>query len=227
MLTSAIGNDLDAIVTNNHWLKRLLAGSRGRILDELRRAPATISDLTGRLTLSANAVRSHLAALERDGIVVPESRQRQGVGKPAHLYRLTTEARSLTPKAYDAMLDVVLDVVRERTGPDGYAEILNGAADRLAGARRLPDASFDERLADVRSLLASVGAQVEVERVGDRMRLRGTDCPLASMVATHPELCGVLAGVIARRLGVAVNDCCDRTATLPRCCFEAIIDEVA
>ena len=214
-------------MTTNHWLKRLLAGSRGRIVAELRRAPATINELTERLPLSANAVRSHLAALERDGIVVPESRPRQGVGKPAHLYRLTAEARALTPKAYDALLDVVLDAARERAGPNGYAEILSSAADRLAGAKRLQDASFDERLADTCSLLASVGAQVEIERTEDKVRLRGTDCPLASMVATHPELCGVLAGVIARRLGVAVNDCCDRSATLPRCCFEAVVEAVA
>jgi len=227
MLTSAIGNDLDAIVTTNNWLKRFLAGSRGRILAELRRGPATINDLTGRLALSANAVRSHLAALERDGIVIPESRPSQGVGKPAHLYRLTTEARALTPKAYDAVLDVVLDAARERAGPNGYAQILSGAADRLAGGTQARHMSFDERLADTCSLLASVGAQVEVERAGDKLRLRGTDCPLASMVATHPELCGVLAGVIARRLGVAVNDCGDRGATLPRCCFEAIVEAVA
>jgi predicted ArsR family transcriptional regulator len=82
-------------------------------------------------------------------------------------------------------------------------------------------------LADTQALLATIGANVEVERAGNKVRLRGTDCPLASMVVAHPELCSVLAGVVARRLGVAVNDCCDRGATLPRCCFEAIVDEVA
>jgi DeoR family suf operon transcriptional repressor len=226
VLTSRIDGDKDDIVANQHWLRRLLAGSRGRVLAELRRAPATINDLTARLALSANAVRSHLAALERDGIVVPEPRQGAGVGKPAHLYRLTAEAQALTPKAYDAMLGVVLDAARDRTGPDGYAAILRGAVDRLAGEPRT-SGSFDERLTDTRAVLAAVGANVEVERDGNTLRLRGADCPLASMVAQHPELCGVLAGVIARRLGVAVNDCCDRGATLPRCCFEATLDAVA
>ena len=226
MLTSAIGSDLDGIVATNHWLKRLLAGTRGRIVAELRGAPATTAELTGRLAMSANAVRSHLAALERDGIVILEQRQRQGVGKPAYVYRLTAEAQALTPKAYDTMLDVVLDAARERTGAGGYAEILEAAADRIAG-RPSGEASFGQRLADTQALLATIGANVEVERTGNKVRLRGTDCPLASMVVAHPELCGVLAGVIARRLGVAVNDCCDRRAALPRCCFEAIVDEVA
>jgi predicted ArsR family transcriptional regulator len=226
VLTSAIGNDLDGVVANNHWLRRLLAGTRGRIVAELRGASATIGELTGRLALSANAVRSHLAALERDGIVVLEQRQRHGVGKPAHVYRLTAEAHALTPKAYDTMLDVVLDAARERTGAGGYAEILTAAADRLAG-NPSAEAGFGQRLADTQALLETIGANVEVERAGNKVRLRGTDCPLASMVVAHPELCSVLAGVVARRLGVAVNDCCDRGATLPRCCFEAIVDEVA
>jgi predicted ArsR family transcriptional regulator len=214
-------------MANNQWMRRLLASTRGRILGELRLAPATVVDLSERLALSPNAVRSHLAALERDGIVVLEQRQRQGVGKPAHVYRLTAEAHALTPKAYDAMLDVVLDAARERAGAGGYAEILESAADRLAGGKPSSEASFDQRLADTQALLATVGANVEVERAGNKVRLRGTDCPLASMVVAHPELCGVLAGVIARRLGVAVNDCCDRGATLPRCCFEAIAEDVA
>ena len=214
-------------MARNQWVSRLLASTRGSILDELRRGPATVNELSERLQLSANAVRSHLAALERDRLVTWDQRERQGVGKPAHSYKLTADANTLTPKAYDAMLDVVLAAARERVGAKGYAQILKGAADRLAGGEGPKAAAFAARLADTKKLLASVGAEVEVERRGNKLRLRGTDCPLASMVATHPELCGVLAGVIARRLGVAVTDCCDRTATLPRCCFEAIVDRAA
>ncbi|HSE12436.1 MAG TPA: helix-turn-helix domain-containing protein [Rudaea sp.] len=206
----------------NHWMRRLLAGTRGRILAELRRRPGTVNELTDRLAISANAVRSHLAALERDGIVAIEPLPRHGVGKPAHQYRLTGEAQSLTPKAYDTMLDVVLTSARERAGAEGYAQILQSAADRLAGGE--PDeAGFEARLVDTKAFLAKVGADVEIERSGNKVRFRGADCPLASMVAAHPELCGVLAAVIARRLGVEVHDCCDRSVTLPRCCFEAIV----
>lgn len=214
-------------MARNQWVSRLLAGTRGRILAELRRGPATVNDLTARLQLSANAVRSHLAALERDRLVAWDQRDRQGAGKPAHAYKLTQDANTLTPKAYDAMLDVVLAAARARSGPKGYAQILEGAADRLAGGTAPKAATFADRLADTKALLASVGADVEVERAGRTLRLRGTDCPLASMVAAHPELCGVLAAVISRRLGVAVKECCDRTAPLPRCCFEAIVERAA
>jgi predicted ArsR family transcriptional regulator len=214
----------DFDVATNPWWRRLLEGTRGRILAELRQGPATINELTERLAISANAARSHLSALERDRLVVADRVQRQAVGKPAHCYRLTVEANSLTPKAYDAMLEVVLVEARDRVGADGYAGILKGAAQRLAGDGAAGSAPFETRLADTQSFLAKIGANVEVTRAGNKVRLRGTDCPLASMVASHPELCGVLADVVARRLGVAVSDCCDRSAPLPRCCFEALVD---
>jgi DeoR family suf operon transcriptional repressor len=210
----------------NRWLQRLLGGSRGRIVAELRRGPATINELIERLTLSANAVRSHLAALERDGIVAPDEPVRGGVGKPACTYRLTASASALTPKAYDAMLATVLDATRERVGKGEYAAILRGVAERLAGGSR-PSGTLDERLRDTRKLLAQIGANVEVQRSGNKLRLRGMDCPLAALVAVHPELCSVLAGVISRRVGVAVAECCDRSAELPRCCFEMVIERAA
>jgi hypothetical protein len=61
------------------------------------------------------------------------------------------------------MLDVVLDAARASTGANGYAEILKAAADRLAG-KPSAEASFDQQLADTRVLLATIGANVEVER---------------------------------------------------------------
>lgn len=211
-------------MAKNQWLSRLLAGSRGRILAQLRRAPATINELTETLGLSANAVRSHLAALERDGLIVVEQLPSHGVGKPAHRYALTTDAAALTPKAYDALLDVVLSAARERGGAQAYSALLKSVAARLAGAEPAAKAGFSARLAETRALLASLGAAVDVQRNGKKVRLLGSDCPLSAVVAAHPELCGVLAEVIARRLGVPVSECCDRSAPLPRCCFELLAE---
>ena len=207
----------------NHWFRRLLAGSRGRIVDELRRGPATINELGERLGLSANALRSHLASLERDHLVLAEPVQTATVGKPPLRYRLTEQVGSLTPKAYDAVLDVLLTVARERVGPQRYGQILRDAAQRIAGERQA-EGPFDARLADARRLLAALGAHVEVQRIGNKVRLLGTDCPLSSVVGTHPELCAMLADVLGKRLGVAVAHCCDRSSPLPRCCFEAAVD---
>ncbi len=46
-----------------------LEGTRGRIIDLLRRSDMTANEIAARLGMTHNSVRSHLAALEREGLV--------------------------------------------------------------------------------------------------------------------------------------------------------------
>src|SRR5215207_4354647 len=69
------------------WLERLLAGTRGHILRLLRRRERTVTELAAELSLTDNAVRTHLSALERDGLVEALPAQPRGVGKPPVVYR--------------------------------------------------------------------------------------------------------------------------------------------
>src|SRR3712207_8581849 len=49
--------------------KRFLETTRGQIVALLRRGTRTVEELAAALGLTDNAVRAHLAALERDGLV--------------------------------------------------------------------------------------------------------------------------------------------------------------
>jgi len=202
----------------NRWFGRILAGTRGQIAARLRSGPATIGELVGLLGLSANAVRSHLSALERDGLV-EQGVRRQGVGKPAHVYRLTGEAASLRPKAYDLVLGALLQSLRESAGEAAYNASLDAVARQLAG--NVVNVPFEARLAGTLELLAALGADVAVERREDSIELLGSDCPLSQLVGPHPELCRLIANVVSRRLGTEVAECCDRASELPRCRFRA------
>ena len=44
-------------------------GTRGRIVDLIRRSPCTATEIARELGLTYNAVRGHLTTLERDGLV--------------------------------------------------------------------------------------------------------------------------------------------------------------
>src|SRR5437588_5070051 len=96
-----------------HQNQRFLTSTRGKIITLLRRASRTVDELTQALSLTDNAVRAHLAALERDGIVQQRG-VRRGGGKPSSVYDLTPEAEQLFPKAYDPVLQHVLEVLSER-----------------------------------------------------------------------------------------------------------------
>src|SRR5947208_14724714 len=106
-----------------NWNKRLANSTRGQIITLLRRASRTVEELAQALDLTDNAVRAHLATLERDG-VVQQSGARRGSGKPAYVYSLTPEAEYLFPKAYDQVLHQVLEVLSERLPSDEVEMLL-------------------------------------------------------------------------------------------------------
>ena len=78
---------------------RRLGGTRGRIVDLLRRAPLTANDVAARLGLTHNAVRAHLAALRHEGLV-REGGMQPSASRPAVLYELVPTAEALLSHAY-------------------------------------------------------------------------------------------------------------------------------
>src|SRR5688572_1849363 len=100
-------------MARTRWDERFLDSTRGRVATLLRRGRRTVDELAVALGLTDNAVRSHLAALERDGLV-RQGAVRRGVGKPAYAYDLTPDAERLFPKAYGPVLRQVIDVLAER-----------------------------------------------------------------------------------------------------------------
>src|SRR5215213_8015231 len=111
--------------------QRFLASTRGRLVQLLRRAAATVEELARALGLTDNAVRAHLATLERDGLVRPAG-VRRGVSKPASAYALTPQAEQLFPKAYGAVLSRFLDVLGERLSPAEVESLAREVGRRMA-----------------------------------------------------------------------------------------------
>ena len=64
------------------WERRFAASTRGQLLALLRRANRTVEELADTLNVSENAVRVHLTALERDGLVRQRGAARGGQAGP-------------------------------------------------------------------------------------------------------------------------------------------------
>lgn len=200
------------------WRQRMLSSTRGRVLSLLRRGPRTVAELAAAVELTDNGVRTHLAALERDGLVRQEGVRRTG-GKPSYVYELTADADALFPKGYASVLSEVLAYVREQSGSEGLRAFVRAVAQRAAS--RLP---FGER-ADLRSrvdaaagVLAELGGLAEVVEDDEAMHIRGYSCPLSSVVKDNPETCALAEELVRSIVGTDVEECCDRTGT-PRCAF--------
>src|SRR4029078_12103710 len=126
--------------------KRFFESTRGQIVTILRGAPCTVEDLAERLSLTDNAVRAHLSTLDRDGLV-RQSGLRRGPRKPHFTYVLTDEADKLFPKAYDALLNQLIAVLKNRLTPPEIEGVLREVGRAFAAdASARSDTTFESRV---------------------------------------------------------------------------------
>ena len=188
----------------------------------LRRSGRTVEELARALGLTDNGVRSHLAILERDGIVRQRgtvSRGGGGGGKPAYVYELTPEAEALFPKAYGPVLRQLLNVMVERLGSEETEALLRTVGRRIADERTVPADGLSARLEGAVGVLNELGGLAELEERDGTLVIRGYSCPLTGVVPGHPEVCRLAEALLAELAGVPIHEHCDRGDN-PRCCFE-------
>jgi predicted ArsR family transcriptional regulator len=199
--------------------KRFFDSTRGQIVTLLRSAACTVEEMAGKLNLTDNAVRAHLSTLERDGLV-RQSGLRRGPRKPHFTYVLTEEADKLFPKAYDALLNQLIAVLKTRLEPAEIEEVLREVGRALAAeAAAGQSASLEGRVQTALKVLEAIGGAAEVEQHGDKMLIVSSGCPLAAAVSVHPEVCRLAETLIAEIVKVPVEERCDRNGR-PKCIFE-------
>ena len=199
--------------------KRFFESTRGQIVTILRGAPCTVDELAEKLNLTDNAVRAHLATLERDG-VVRQTGLRRGPRKPHFTYALTEDADKLFPKAYDALLNQLIAVLKHRLQPAEIEEVLREVG-RAVAADVSPgkDASLESRVQTALKVLEAIGGAAEVEKHGDKFVIRSNGCPLAAAVSVHPEVCRLAETLVAEVVKAPVVEQCNREGR-PKCRFE-------
>ncbi|MDQ3950189.1 MAG: helix-turn-helix domain-containing protein [Gemmatimonadota bacterium] len=200
--------------------KRFLETTRGQIVALLRRGARTVEELAQSLGLSDNAVRAHLAPLERDGLVKQVGvRRGAGAGKPATLYELHPEAEPLFSRAYAPVLRAMLEVIAERM-PEEDAEALMRDVGRRLATQLGRDVTGDlhARVHAAAALLGALGGEAYVEKGDDRLQLRGYGCPLSAAVTPRGEVCRAVEALLSGVIGSEVREHCDR-GDRPQCCF--------
>lgn len=201
-----------------NWLEALAGETRTRLLVMLRRANRTISGLASELGLTDNAIRTHIAALGRDGIVEDVGTQRDTGGKPARVYALTREGEELFPKAYALVLGGLVDQIVRDAGRDRAIALLKSVGAQVASGVVVP-ADAEARVHAAATTLRELGGEVEVQKTDTGWRVQGFGCPLSAVTAGHPEVCALAKAIVEEITGRPVVECCERGAR-PRCAFE-------
>jgi predicted ArsR family transcriptional regulator len=197
----------------------LFETTRGKLLVLLCRASRTVNELVDELGVTDNAVRAQLANLQEAGLV-RQVGLRPGTRKPHLDYELTSKARQLFPQAHEPVLRTLVDVLRERL-PDAQSEsLMREVAQRLLAAwvGELRQQEPNQRAAELYQRLSGVAPGLRLDDTPDHFQVRACGCPLASVTASHPEICGLLARILSEALDTEVLEQCDRKET-PQCCF--------
>lgn len=199
-------------------LERLFGETQIRILGLLRRSPQSITALADALNLTDNAVRMHVAALHRDGIVEPAGTERDTGGKPARLYALTREGEELFPKAYAVVLGALVEEIVRTQGQERAIMLLRKVGAQAASGAR-PGANLKQRLEGAAGIFRRLGTDVEITKTADGWRLQGYGCPLSAVTSGHAEVCQLAKALVEEVVGAPVTECCQR-GERPRCAFE-------
>lgn len=205
-----------------NWLERLLGETQVRLLSLLRRSRQTITSLAEALGLTDNAVRMHVAALHRDGIVEQVGTQRDTGGKPARVYGLTREGEELFPKPYALVLGKLVEEIVRTQGRERAIELLRAVGQQAAAGARA-GTNTKQKIEAAADLFRGMGTDIEVQRTPDGWRLQGYACPLSAVTSGHPEVCELAKAVIETIVGAPAKECCQRGG-IPRCAFEVVDD---
>ncbi|HVA85214.1 MAG TPA: metalloregulator ArsR/SmtB family transcription factor [Candidatus Saccharimonadales bacterium] len=197
---------------------------RREILFSLRQSgPASPDQIGARLGASRTGVLQQLRALEATNLVSRQT-MRHGVGRPRHLYDITTDAQDLFPSNYDGLAVGLIAAVRA-VGGEELIEDLFAARRRQMGdrirrqlAERLPaGAPLVERVRELAVIQDGQGYLCRATVASDgTVRLQEHNCAIFHVAEGNPAACqaeldlfrDVLGADVIRESHIAGGDRC-------------------
>lgn len=166
--------------------------SRQKIIMLLKKTECmTVAELSRQIGITPMAVRQHLMALERQGIiryVVKKS----GIGRPVFLYRLTDKADNIFPKAYEKLINDVFRALEKTDGKRKIEKIFELRKERLLTEYRSAISNsnpLSTKVATLADLLNADGYMVEMEETSKKFNLRLYNCPISGVAYEFGQAC--------------------------------------
>jgi predicted ArsR family transcriptional regulator len=197
--------------------------TRGDIVNLLKRADGQTADqLAAELGLSTMAIRKHLAALEREGLVESSSIRRP-VGRPVRVYRLSEASDDLFPKQYDSIAVEFLSDLVHLDGPAKVDLLFNRRAERAFDylRQRVSAArTFDDRVAALAAGMDDLGYLATWEKTGPgEYIVNQYNCAIQRVASSFPQACFYELETYRRLLDADVERSCHLMSGDHLCCY--------
>jgi predicted ArsR family transcriptional regulator len=142
------------------------------------RGEATVGEISRELALNQANIRRHLEVMRAEGLVDVRI-QRQEIGRPSYVYRLTERAEELSGHYPRLVTRMVRQLASKDTGPALLDELFEGVANDIAGAYRssVTGSTVQERVAQTSAALKDEGIVDHWRKDDDGFHLMNTACP--------------------------------------------------
>jgi predicted ArsR family transcriptional regulator len=186
------------------------------------KAGLTVDDLSAQLKITRNAVRQHLAALERDSLVERGETKPSG-GRPEQLYLLSDRGAELFPRRYSWFSELLIEAMGADIGREAVGDKLDQMG-RAVGRQLLnskaspPDRA--SRVAAMAAIMKELGYAAEVAPPPADDTIEAVNCVFHNLAAKFPEVCRFDLGLIGAFTDAKVEhqECMVRGGH--KCCFK-------
>lgn len=146
---------------------------------------ASIDELVQKLDITRNAVRQHLAALEREHLI-QRSGQRPTGRRPELLYTLTEQGKAVFPKQYPLMARLLIERIIKNQGSEDLSLLMREMGKHLAESIE-PNVQLGEE--DIVNHMNQSGYEANVFYRGNEKEIHAHNCVFHDLAAEHPEVC--------------------------------------
>lgn len=167
----------------------------------LEPAGMSIDDLAHALAITRTAVRQHLAALERDGLVKRGATRPTG-RRPEQLHELTEQARELFPRQYPLLANLLIAEVAGLLGEEALLMLMRQLGRKLA-------ADVEHKVVDEARIVEhmnNAGYEAQVFfRSGGKPQIVAHNCVFHHLAKAHPVVCELDLALIGALGGAEVS----------------------
>jgi len=176
------------------------------------KAGLSVDELSRNLAVTRTAVRQHLAALMRDGLVGPGATRPSG-GRPQQLYLLTDVGKEAFPRHYSWFAQLLIDAMAREHGTAGLRARLGRIASAVAAqlrGRLSETKNPRQNVQQLAALMDELGYDAHLAKeVGGAATIEANNCVFHELAMKNPQIChfdlALLSATTGRR--VELHEC--------------------
>lgn len=161
----------------------LLGETRRLLIVNLLGKEANAIELARKLGINESAIRRHLDALEREGLVSSKFERRKR-GRPKKMFSLTTDGRGMFPRKSGILLSLLIQRITRRYGEEEASSLMSAVAKDFAEKLITKEirGDLENRLRQMVQLLDDYGFFASLSKLGDKYLIEYRNCVFEDII---------------------------------------------